>query len=503
MIQNVILVLIDSLNRHHLRVYDPAARAEIPNLERFAGRAHRFDNHFVGSLPCMPARREIFAGRREMMWRPWGPLEPFDVRLPRLVAATGRTAAIVTDHYHYWEEEANGYLQAFDAAELIRGHENDLYRPPLRSDAELPGWIERIEKYRPGKGRGYYANVADFADERDYFPAKVFSSARDWIARYAQDAPFFLQVESFDVHEPFDVPEPYASLYTDGSRKNEFNVWPPYQDVTALERFMAETSDEELDFLRAQYDAKLTMVDRWFGELVDALDSEDLWEETMVVVTTDHGHDLGERGVFGKQWPHFDSHANIPLLVWHPHYPAKEPVTSISSTVDLHATVLDAVGTKPPSTPGHSRSLIPLLAGNDGQRDATIYGTFGQGVVITDGEWSLFKSPTGTGSLNSYSSMIFRSLTADHVRSPTGQGHFIPAVELPQWKIPIELEPLDLEDRLYHRVEDPWMRNNLWHDASDQRRRMLRRLAAILEEEGAPPEQFTRLGVTPSSGDAG
>ena len=80
---NVILVLIDSLNRHYLSAYEPTP-VSTPNLNSFADKSWRFDNHFVGSLPCMPARREIFAGRKEMMWRPWGPLEPFDARLPRL-----------------------------------------------------------------------------------------------------------------------------------------------------------------------------------------------------------------------------------------------------------------------------------------------------------------------------------------------------------------------------------------------------------------------------------
>ena len=95
---NIILVLIDSLNRGDLAAYTPSECAT-PNLEAFAKKAWRFDNHFVGSLPCMPARREIYAGIREFLWRPWGPLELFDVRLPRLLEDRGYATAIVTDHY--------------------------------------------------------------------------------------------------------------------------------------------------------------------------------------------------------------------------------------------------------------------------------------------------------------------------------------------------------------------------------------------------------------------
>ncbi|HWG84175.1 MAG TPA: sulfatase-like hydrolase/transferase, partial [Deinococcales bacterium] len=79
---NVILVLVDSLNRSTLEAYGPTG-IQAPNLAAFAREALRFDKHFVGSLPCMPARREIFTGFQEFLWRGWGSLEPFDARLPR------------------------------------------------------------------------------------------------------------------------------------------------------------------------------------------------------------------------------------------------------------------------------------------------------------------------------------------------------------------------------------------------------------------------------------
>ena len=136
------------------------------------------------------------------------------------------------------------------------------------------------------------------------------------------------------------------------------------------------------------------MVDRWFGALTAALDELDLWNDTVVIVTTDHGHDLGERGTFGKQFPHYDSHANIPLLIWHPAYPAHErPIGALTSTVDLFATILEIADATPPQRT-QSYSLVPLLQGaSSPQREAVVYGTFGQGVCCTDGEWTLIKSP--------------------------------------------------------------------------------------------------------------
>lgn len=496
---NIVLVLIDSLNRSALSAYGPSEIAT-PNLDAFAHRARRFDNHFVGSLPCMPARREIFAGIREVLWRPWGPLEPFDERLPRLLEKRGYATAIVTDHYHYWEEAANGYIQSFQGAELIRGHELDFWRP-LVPEESLPQWVRNVEAWRPGSGRRYYSNVAGFRDERDFFPAKVMTAAGGWLEDRPKDRPFFLQVESFDVHEPFDVPEPYASMYGDGAARERFTLWPPYQDADRLAAFMAATTPEELAFIRTQYAGKLTMVDRWFGELLGALDRERLWDDTVVVVTTDHGHDLGERGAFGKQYPHYDSHANIPLLVWHPaHRTDGSAVSGLTSTVDLFATVLDVAGAAPPART-HSQSLLPLLAEDaTAGRPALLYGTFAQGLCCTDGEWTVFKSPEREGPLHAYSSMIFPSLVIDTVEQPVGAGHFVPGVELSQWQIPLSprralSEPLSLGNSLFHRAADPGQVRNLWDEEPERRQRMLELMRRQMAAEGSPLEQYVRLGL--------
>lgn len=502
---NIVLVLIDSLNRDCLSAYNNDSQIDTPNLDRFAQTAQQFDNHFVGSLPCMPARREIFAGQKEMMWRPWGPLEPVDKRLPKLLEDQDYSTALITDHYHYWEDEANGYVQSFQGTQLIRGQELDFWQQPIPITESLPRWVENIERWRPGKGRRYYSNVKNFKSEEDFFPSKVFTNAVNWLSENAKNpAPFFLQVESFDVHEPFHIPEPYASMYSNGARENEFTIWPPYQDAVELKDFMESTSQEELQFIRSQYAGKLTMVDRWFGELLRKLDELSLWQDTMVIVTTDHGHDLGERGKFGKQYPHFDSHANIPLFVWHPSYVEQDrSVTALTQTVDLFSTILEAAGATPQDQ-AHGRSLLSHLAEDGvGSRDALLYGTFGQGICCTDGEWTLFKSPEHDGPLYYYSPMVYKSISdtlVDSVASPSSHGQFIPGIDIEQWQVPVEIDPRSIQslgdtDLLYHRSDDRRQEENLWKTESKQRNRMLELTRELMIREGAPAEQYTRLGL--------
>ncbi|MBF8186142.1 sulfatase [Nonomuraea sp. K274] len=493
---NVILILSDSLNRHHLPAYADSP-IPTPNIDRLLGRGHRFDNHFVGSLPCIPARRELFTGRQEFLWRPWGSLEPYDDRFPKLLAQAGYTTAITTDHYHYWEEPGNGYLQSFQSAELIRGHEVDFWKPPAYADEDVPRWVRSTERWRPRGPRQYYANVRDFETEDDFFTAKVIQSARDWLGRNTDRRPFYLQVELFDVHEPFHVPEPYRSMFWDGPGDwQDFTLWPPYQDPDLEAAFMAQVSEAELAYIRAQYAGKVAMLDHHLGKLFDTLDEQGLWDDTAVIFTTDHGHDLGERGHFAKQYPHYDSHANIPMIMWHPDHPGTgQGVSGLTQTVDLFATILDAAGVPVPEAT-NSRSVLPLLRDPGASvRDAVLYGSFGQGVCYSDGDWTLFKSPEADTQLYYYSASLYRSLHLDGAVPPQGAGYFMPGVGLPQWRVPVGIRPRERASMLFNRSEDPGQTADRWDDAPAVRARVLDSLRAAMSAEGCPPEQYERLGL--------
>lgn len=105
-----------------------------------------------------------------------------------------------------------------------------------------------------------------------------------------------------------------------------------------------------------------------------------------------------------RGYPHYDSHANIPLFVWHPSFVgAGKQLKALTQTVDIYATVLEAAGAAPHGAT-HSLSWLPLLNGDDAIRPALTYGTFGQGICVTDGDWTLFKSSVDDRGLFIYSS---------------------------------------------------------------------------------------------------
>ncbi|MFC7189962.1 sulfatase-like hydrolase/transferase [Halocatena marina] len=135
---NVLFVSIDSLRRDFLDTYqdDPWCieyEVDTTNLDRFAERATVFNTHYAGSLPCMPARREWLTGTQEFLWRPWGPIEPFDTTLPEALRHADVMTKLITDHFHYFQHGSGGYFEDFNGFEFIRGHENDTWKTAPRS----------------------------------------------------------------------------------------------------------------------------------------------------------------------------------------------------------------------------------------------------------------------------------------------------------------------------------------------------------------------------------
>ena len=100
-----IVLMFDSLNRHVVPPYADAdaPHAPLPNFMRLAARSVAFTNFYAGSMPCMPARREMHTGRYNFLHRAWGPLEPFDDSMPQILHTQhGVHSHKVTDHHHYW-----------------------------------------------------------------------------------------------------------------------------------------------------------------------------------------------------------------------------------------------------------------------------------------------------------------------------------------------------------------------------------------------------------------
>lgn len=379
-----VFVLFDSLNRSALSPYAGSA-VDTPNFERLARRSVTFDTHYVGSLPCMPARRDIQTGRLNFMHRNWGPLEPFDNSFPEILRAKGTYAHMITDHYHYFHDGGATYHNRFSSYEFVRGQAADDWRPMVEPPLEVFS-----RQYHPAQQRPHTIhdriNRLYVRDEADFTCPQVFGLAGDFLDTNGQAKDWFLQVESFDPHEPFFAPPRFREPFPTDYRGPTFD-WPRYARVSE--------SPDEIAEVRANYSALVAMCDHYLGTLLDKFDELDLWKDTALVVTTDHGFLLGEHEWWGKNLaPVYDELARVPLFVYHPDHAAQGGTRrqSLTQVIDLMPTFLEWSGRACPSeVTGHS--LTPVLAADRPIRDVAIYGYFGAACNITDGRHTYLRYP--------------------------------------------------------------------------------------------------------------
>ncbi len=495
---NAIVILLDSLNRHMIGAYGGDEFAT-PNLDAFARRSLRFNRAYTGSLPCMPARHDLLVGSLDFLWRPWGSIEIWEQSLAALLRQVDVTSVLVSDHPHLFETGGENYHTDFAAWDYQRGHEGDLWK--TRPD---PSWMG-TPPFRPA-AMPYHRSRGYFKSEGDFPGPKTMAAAAQWIdesARYHER--FFLLIDEFDPHEPFDTPEPYLSMY-DKDWEGEHLIWPPYAVGAVAQGILTERQARQV---RACYGGKLTMIDAWFGKLIQAIDRNNLWEDTAVILCTDHGHYLGEKDIWGKpQAPVLEPLGHIPLMIAWPGVKPGE-TSALTTMVDISATLADIFGVAAKHRT-HGKSLLPIIRGEaDSIRDYVLTGVWGRQVNIVDGRYKYSRAPAGANEplsmwSNRWSTMPIMArprglrmplpderATLDHmpgssvpvIRQPFADGDIVP-----YWA----LGPFD-GNHLYDLLEDPIEERNL--AGSPAEKELADKLRQALLDMEAPDDQFVRLGL--------
>lgn len=375
-----IMVMFDSLNRRMLPPYG-CEWTHAPNFSRLAQRTVRFDNCYVGSMPCMPARRELHTGRYNFLHRSWGPLEPFDDSMPRQLMQEGIHSHLSSDHYHYWENGGATYHTQYKTWDFHRGQEGDPWVgqvAPPRIPPTVAGRNAEIWEQD-------WVNRESMRLEKDQPQAKTMAAGLDFMQRNHDQDGWFLQLETFDPHEPFFASQHYKDLYPHDYKGAHFD-WPPYRRV--------EETDAEVAHMRFQYAALLSMCDRYLGEVLDQMDRLEMWEDTMLIVCTDHGFFLGEHDWWGKLVPPwYNEIANTPLFVWDPRCRKQnESRQQLVQMIDLGPTVLEFFGLDVPADV-QGVPLAGALAQNSATREAALFGHHGGHVNVTDGRHLYMRAP--------------------------------------------------------------------------------------------------------------
>lgn len=505
-----IFILCDTLNRRMLECYGAADPAIMPNLARLARRSVVFDSHWCGSAPCMPARRDILTGRLNFLEKPWGGMEPFDQSMPDILATKNVHSQMFADHAHYLIPGGENYTKGFTAWDVYRGQEGD------------PVWVRpdqggiRAER-RPAGFKGVYSeaekeNRGRFRTEYEYPSVKTLWNASQWLEDNHEADNFLLWVEAFDPHEPYDAPRHYLDLYEkDGDYDGPDWTHPSYD--------YNEFDEAETAHLRRRCKAVMTMLDRHLGELFDVLDAHDMWEDTLVVFTTDHGFHLGEHGYMAKNYmPPYNEVFHIPFLIAAPGV-APGRCGAVTQSIDVLPTVMEWYGISPDvlQYPIHGKSLWPLLRGEaERVREDAIFGYFGKQVGYTDGRYTYFRAAKDKADrpLYVYTAVptVLRQFygandavdVADYDKIEMGR--FLSWTQYPVYRFPADIihwtnasqefscrSPFNEETVLFDLDTDYAQERPVDDPALEAR--LTERLRACMQRHDSPAEQFTRLGL--------
>lgn len=483
-----LFIMLDSLNRHYLNAYGESW-VKTPNIDRLAARGLVFDQHFCCSMPCMPARRDLYTGHANFLETPWSPMQPWDDCLqPELRRQRGVYSHMVTDHYHYYHSGGECYHTRFDSWEFERGQESDVWRPLVDPPEPLP--------FKGRNGRAYWANRAFMDPEReeDYPTPRCFMRAIDFLERNAAADNWHLHLECFDPHEPFSCPKRYRDLYEDSWDAPHHFDWPEYAPVSEDEATVAH--------IRKSYAGTLTMADAWLGRLLDKMDELDLWQDTTVVLTTDHGHLLGEHGYWAKNYMFdYKELVHIPLIVCTPET-AADPgrVGALTSSIDLMPTFMELHGGElPPYV--HGRSLCHLLEGDhrDRHHDAVLYGYFGKDINLTDGQYSYCRQPLAGSHLYHHTAVPcgFNDFQRRDELAQAECGVFLPhTYNIPHFRLKVDSRRHHNApdyNPIYDIAADPLQKRPIRDAALEQS--LAGRMRDLLERYGAPECQFERMGL--------
>ena len=321
---NVLVYLIDTLRADKLAPYNPETRVRTPGLMRFLesastlSRAHTQENWTKPSVATLLSSLlpwEHTAVRGESV-------VPGSVELlPEMLAEDG---------FYTGSFIANGYVS--DRFGFRQGW--DTYRNYIREGRRTPA---------------------------QYVAADVL----EWLDSRPSDRPFFLYVHTIDPHVPYRPPDEFVSMYEESAYRGPVDF---RRDATLLEniklgRLRLGAADKAR--LEALYDGEISYHDVHFAAILDGLERRGLADDTMVVITSDHGEEFWDHGSVGHGHNVYEELLHVPMFVRLPGVTDEpRPVSEPVGLVDVLPTVLDALGKEIPDHVS-GRSFLPLLLGRD------------------------------------------------------------------------------------------------------------------------------------------
>jgi arylsulfatase A-like enzyme len=318
--KNLVLIVLDTVRADAFRTVDPSSKVQTPTFDALASTGVAFANAFNNENWTKPSVATILAGVYP---------ETHDTRFRESVLPD--EVELVSEHLQ---------KQGFATAAVI---------------------ANRVISGKFGFDQGWDSFLRAVGADNLYDEAIAWLTQRDASKR------FFLYLQPFDPHIPYEAAPELSSLYYEGEYKGPLGPSFDTEEQAAVNEKKSRLSDDDMRWVRALYDGEITFHDREFGRFIEYLRTSKLLDDTLIVFTNDHGEEFGEHNLLGHGWSLYDTLLRAPLLF---HYPSMLPpgrkVDAVVEHVDLVASSLDVLGVEP-MTDGEGLSLLPLIRGQSGR----------------------------------------------------------------------------------------------------------------------------------------
>ncbi len=360
---NVLVICVDTLRWDHVGCHGQLPILT-PNMDRLAARSTVFDRAIISSFPTNPMRTDCITGNCNFPRYGWVPLGEDEIVLSEVLGEAGYYTGLVVDTGPMCQLKRgfDEFCQTFNPPE----------DRPAPEDISFPVPQENIRQMGLQRQR-QMAELAHAKYESEFWVATAMTKAAEWLEENARRDKWMLWVDTFEVHEVWHTPAHYIELYSKNYEGLDYD-FPNYHYADIYTK-------KELDRLRARYAAEVTMTDRWIGHLLDQMDVMELWDNTMVVLISDHGTHLGEHNRTGKHtvrgeddpWPHYEEVTHIPLLVHVPRKGMRRRIKALAQPPDLMPTILDVCRVNGPKM--HGTSWLPLMTGKRRSNWSVVYSS--------------------------------------------------------------------------------------------------------------------------------
>jgi len=358
----ILYVVFDTLRADHLGCYGYTKRTS-PNIDRLAEEGVTFANAYASDVPTQPSYTSMFTGKRGISTgvvshSSQENLDDNTPFLPQLLAREGIVTAAVSTLYHMKKYFSRGFMY---------------YMNPVAGNPML---TQRVT-----------------ADQINGF-------AIPWLKEHTGDD-WFLFIHYWDPHTPYCPPRSYRGLFYHGNKSDPQNrSLDPVKENKVLYPFIQRLLDAmggditDLEYVISQYDAEIRYADEKFGEIISVLEESGILDETVIIVTSDHGESFGEHDVY---FDHADVHEpiiHVPLIFKHSSFLKGKVKKAFVQLIDIAPTILELFRREVPLD-FEGKSLLPLLTGTLDKQYTEIYAN--QGLwqatrMVRTEKWKLIKT---------------------------------------------------------------------------------------------------------------